>query len=211
MTHTLTHPELFDLAGPDGQVYRGPDQDWYRSVWQRRAGCGPTTSAALLGYLSKVHPALSSMAPARLKTAKAMLSYMESVWPYVTPGSRGLDQAENLVLGCRSFALSRGCCLQGEVLEVPRDKGARPTPEDCRAFLTRALDQDCPAAFLNYSSGKLDNLDNWHWVLLIAVTGRGDDLRGVILDGGEEKQVDLALWLATTSLGGAFAAVWPDT
>ena len=42
MPYQLTHPELFTITGPRGQ-YRGGTQDWYQDVWQRRAGCGPTS------------------------------------------------------------------------------------------------------------------------------------------------------------------------
>ena len=45
MDHTLTRPDRFTLSLPDGTLCRGADQDWYRDVWQRRAGCGPTAAA----------------------------------------------------------------------------------------------------------------------------------------------------------------------
>ena len=78
---------------------------------------------------------------------------MEALWPYVTPGARGLDKPESLVLGCRSFALSRGCRLQGQVLEIPAQREARPSLDQCRQFVAQCLDQDCPVAFLNFSHG----------------------------------------------------------
>ena len=134
---------------------------------------------------------------------------MQALWPYVTPGARGLDKPESLVLGCRSFALSRGCRLEGEILKIPRRREDRPTPAACRDFLLRALDNDCPVAFLNYSNGSLPNLDSWHWVPLIALTEGEEVLLCTVLDEGEEKVIDLALWLETTLLGGALAAVFP--
>ena len=135
---------------------------------------------------------------------------MEALWPYVTPGSRGLDKPESLVLGCRSFALSRGCVLQGEILKIPRRREDRPTPAACRDFLLRALDNDCPVAFLNYSNGSLPNLDSWHWVPLIALTEGEGVLLCTILDEGAEKVIDLALWQETTLLGGALVRLFPD-
>lgn len=113
MPHSLTHPERLTITGPQGETYQGGDQEWYRDLWQRRAGCGPTTAAALLSYLSQTRPGLRPMAPAAARTQAGFLRYMEALWPYVTPGARGLDKPESLVLGCRSFALSRGCRLQG--------------------------------------------------------------------------------------------------
>ena len=209
MSHSLTRPEVLTLIGPGGESYRGGDQEWYPDLWQRRAGCGPTTAAALLAYLSQTRPALAPLRPLAGGTRTGFAQYMQALWPYVTPGARGLDKPESLVLGCRSFALSRGCRLEGEILKIPRRREDRPTPAACRNFLLRALDNDCPVAFLNYSNGSLPNLDSWHWVPLIALTEGEEVLLCTVLDEGEEKVIDLALWLETTLLGGALAAVFP--
>lgn len=209
MSHSLTRPEVLTLIGPGGETYRGGDQEWYPDLWQRRAGCGPTTAAALLAYLSQTRPALAPLRPLAGGTRTGFAQYMQALWPYVTPGARGLDKPESLVLGCRSFALSRGCRLEGEILKIPRRREDRPTPAACRNFLLRALDNDCPVAFLNYSNGSLPNLDSWHWVPLIALTEGEEVLLCTVLDEGEEKVIDLALWLETTLLGGALASVFP--
>lgn len=210
MSHSLTRPEVLTLIGPGGETYRGGDQEWYPDLWQRRAGCGPTTAAALLAYLSQTRPALAPLRPLAGGTRTGFAQYMQALWPYVTPGARGLDKPESLVLGCRSFALSRGCRLEGEILKIPRRREDRPTPAACRDFLLRALDSDCPVAFLNYSNGSLPNLDSWHWVPLIALTEGEEVLLCTVLDEGEEKVIDLALWLETTLLGGALVSLFPD-
>ena len=138
------------------------------------------------------------------------LRYMEALWPYVTPGARGLDKPESLVLGCRSFALSRGCRLQGQVLEIPAQREARPSLDQCRQFVAQCLDRDCPVAFLNFSHGALKNLDSWHWVPLTAMTEGESVLLCTILDEGEARVIDLALWWETSSLGGALVGLFPD-
>ena len=192
-----------------GDSYGG-NQDWFPDQWQRRAGCGPTASAAILTYLSRLSPGLTPMAPIG-NSVREHTAYMEALWSYTTPGSRGLDQAENLILGCRSFALSKGCVLLGKVLEIPnREKAPRPSLETCRDFLAEALYADLPVAFLNYSSGAVDNLDSWHWVTLIAMEDVDDGkLPCLILDGGEKKVIDFTQWLNTSVLGGALAVLYP--
>ena len=189
MPHSLTHPERLTITGPQGETYQGGDQEWYRDLWQRRAGCGPTTAAALLSYLSQTRPGLRPMAPAAARTQAGFLRYMEALWPYVTPGARGLDKPESLVLGCRSFALSL---------------------DQCRQFVAQCLDRDCPVAFLNFSHGALKNLDSWHWVPLTAMTEGESVLLCTILDEGEARVIDLALWWETSSLGGALVGLFPD-
>lgn len=210
MTYLLSHPEYFCLTARDGTTLYGADQDWYTDLWQRRAGCGPTTAATVLAYLSKVHPELEGLKPTGEATPEDFLTYMEAIWPYVTPGSRGLDKAESFTVGCRSFALSKGVVLQGEVLEIPsKVHGKRPDLARCRRFIARALKADCPVAFLNYSNGDVDDLDSWHWVPLVAMIEGEDAAICTILDSGKEQVVDFALWLRTSFLGGALAVVGP--
>ena len=102
MPYKLSHPEYLTLTGLDGTQYRGGDQEWYHDLWQRRAGCGPTTAAALLSYLAQAHPVLAPMAPGEAHTQAGFLAYMEAVWPYVTPGSRGLDDPENMEVAAQN-------------------------------------------------------------------------------------------------------------
>ena len=211
MDHALTRPDRFTLSLPDGTLCRGADQEWYRDVWQRRAGCGPTAAAMILDYLSFVFPAMDRLTLTEGRTSADFLTQMEAIWPYVTPGTMGLDKPESFVLGCRSFALSRGAVLDGRILPIPRrGKGRRPDLDQVRTFLVWALDKDTPVAFLNYSNGDLKNLDGWHWVPLIACREEDGSLTVTALDGGEEKELDLALWLETSFLGGALVRVFPD-
>ena len=48
---SLAHLPALEITGADGARFCGADQDWYRTVWQQRAGCGPTTASVLLAYL----------------------------------------------------------------------------------------------------------------------------------------------------------------
>lgn len=207
MTLTLPHPEYFTVTGPGGQALRGGDQDWYRDPWQRRAGCGPTTAAALLTYLGRACPGLAALAP-RGRGQGEFLAHMEALWSYATPGSRGLDKAEALALGCRSFALSRGCRLGAAVLDIP--PLAAPLAGESRDFLRTALANGRPVAFLNFDNGQVENLYHWHWVPLIAMETAGERVRATILDECREHVIDFSLWLETTKLGGALVCLWPE-
>ena len=209
MLHTISHPELFTLATQEGTFLRGGDQEWFSDPWRRRAGCGPTTAAMLLAYMAWSIPSLAPMAPRDGRTQEGFLAYMNEVWSYVTPGSRGLDHPEYFALGCRSFALSKGCCLEAELLEIPPlGDPDRPSEASCRAFLTHALECNRPVAFLNFSNGSLDNLDSWHWVPIIALMD-SERLLGTVLDGGREHILDLGLWLETAQPGGALVTLSP--
>ncbi|MFR6379295.1 MAG: hypothetical protein ACLUNZ_05285 [Evtepia sp.] len=115
MPYKLSHPEYLTLTGPGGTRYRGGDQEWYHDLWQRRAGCRPHHSGgAAVPSRLQAHPVLAPMAPGEAHAqAKGFLAYMEAVWPYVTPGSRGLDSPENMVPGCRKLCPEPGLLSQG--------------------------------------------------------------------------------------------------
>ena len=100
-------------------------------------------------------------------------------------------------------------CLPGERADG-HDYAPAAYQAGCRAFLAQALGRDCPVAFLNFSNGALKNLDSWHWVPLISMTEGERVLLCTILDEGEERVIDLDLWLDTTFLGGALVTLWPD-
>ena len=48
----LRHPKDFQLTGPGGEMTQGADQAWFPTLWQQRAGCGPTAAAMLIETLT---------------------------------------------------------------------------------------------------------------------------------------------------------------
>lgn len=174
------------------------------------AAAGPPPAAALLSYLSQTRPGLPPHGTGGGQDPGGLSPLHGGPLALRHPRCRGLDKPESLVLGCRSFALSRGCRLQGQVLEIPAQREARPSLDQCRQFVAQCLDQDCPVAFLNFSHGALKNLDSWHWVPLTAMTEGESVLLCTILDEGEARVIDLALWWETSSLGGALVGLFPD-
>lgn len=209
MRTTLAHPDYCTIFGPQGELFRGGDQEWYGDDWQRRAGCGPTTAALCLAYLGRTASRLQDLAPQLPQTKGSFLTYMEAVWDYVTPSHRGLDSLEKFGQGSQSFAQSRGAVLSWSALAVPGIRAEnRPSPAQCAAFLRTALQQDTPVGFLNFSNGAVEELDSWHWVPLIWLEEAGGILRCGILDQGREFPIDLSLWLHTTHRGGGFVSLF---
>ncbi len=209
--HKLSNPSFFDFTDHKGGPCRGANQEWYGDPWQRRAGCGPTTAATLLSYLAAAHPALAPLAPEGLgHDAAAFRPYMEAVWKNVTPTMRGLNSLALFTDGSLAFARERGVPIETHALAIPgKNEAIRPSLEDCRRFMEKALSKDCPLAFLNFSNGALTNLDSWHWVPLIAAWEEGESLRCAILDDGKEKVIDFSLWYLSSKLGGGLVTLTP--
>lgn len=201
--YILSWPELFTLELDNGKTSRGADQEWYSTEWQRKAGCGPTTAATLLAYLSHTRSELGALYPSGGQCKADFADLMEKVWEHVTPGRLGLNSLRLFTEGVASFAQERQCVLHTRELDIPRFRIARPTFSQCAAFLRTGLSADCPVAFLNFSSGKVPHLDSWHWVPIISMEERrSGQAICTILSGGREREIDFRLWYQTSRAGG---------
>jgi hypothetical protein len=218
-TISLTNVNLFEIraASEDREKCEenkryGCDQNWYGTEWQRRAGCGPSTASNLLFYMSGGQAAGSGGENPGRATREDFLALMEDVWAYVTPTDRGIPTT---ALFCESFlryAADKGIeVLRHGVLDMFDEP--RGTLGEAVAFIEGALVADLPVAFLNLCNGGEENLDRWHWVTIVSLEygseGEGEEKREkaciTVLDNGELKKADLALWRRTTTLGGGFA------
>ncbi len=206
--YSLSRPELFTLILEEDRTCRGARQEWYSTEWQRRAGCGPTTAATLLAYLSQTRPELSALYPKHSQSQAEFIGLMEQVWAHVTPGKLGVNSLHKFTGGILSFAEERGCVLHTRELDIPRFRLARPTFSQCAAFLRTGLGADCPVAFLNFSRGKVPYLESWHWVPIIEMEQlSGGPLMCTILNEGRERKIDFRLWYQTSRTGGGLVYI----
>ena len=211
---TIHSPEFLKINDEQGNIFLGASQMWYESYWQRQAGCGPTTCTNILWYLSKTRHGCAVLSDGVKNRKKEFLTLMEKVWEYVTPGKMGVNSTKLFVDGIQRYGKEYNVHLNCRVLDIPTSKLGVPklgVPKPCRPsikqvslFLVELFEKDLPVAFLNLSNGRLDNLDNWHWVTLI---GFNSDRRVALMyDQGVCQEIDIELWLETTALGGGFVA-----
>jgi len=201
----LSAPELLTLRGENGAVFLGGSQTWYALPWRRMSGCGPTNASNLIWYLARSRPGLRPLWEAGDGGTDRFLELMNCMFDYVKPGMRGVNSTALFVDGALRFAQMKGLQLDAQVLEIPREAGERPSFGQVRAFVCGALEKDRPVAFLNLSNGAVRNLDNWHWVLLAAAQPRGGHV--TMWDQGYKSEIDLELWLQTTTNGGGFVTL----
>jgi len=96
--------------------------------------------------------------------------------------------------------------IEYDFCDLPKDKSLRPKLSQVLDFIQKALINDSPIAFLNLCNGEEKNLCQWHWVTIISLE-YADDKKSAfikILDEGLIKEIDIALWYNTTTLGGGF-------
>jgi len=180
-------------------IYHGANQDWFKSYWHRKAGCGPTTAANLLRYMSD-----RLNLPVEIGQKEQMQKLMEWTWDYVTPGIMGLNSTELFSNGMNGLLESIKSPLHCQVLNIEGEKGERITPGAVEIFLNSGLSADSPVAFLNLDRGALDNLESWHWVTIMGIETTDDKLIAVCADNGRILKFDLTLWLETTKRHGGF-------
>lgn len=203
--NSIAMPALLHIADAGGFRY-GANQSWYPTEWQRNAGCGPTTCAHLVWYLSQTQAQCQPLCTEGTANRHDFVSLMETIWQYVTPGNMGVHTPALFVKGAMRYGEEQGVPLAANVLTVPLRAKARPSLEVVQAFLASSFENNLPVAFLNLSNGALQNLDDWHWVTLIAQDEKGS---ACMYDQGCSRWIDLALWLKSTTLGGGFVSLRP--
>ncbi len=202
--YAIRNPEYLHINTKKDSFAYGLDQEWYPTLWQRRAGCGPTTASTLMLYfLQKEGP--------RTIHKEEVLPLMEELWKLVTPGIMGVHVVSQFTRGVASYLPKLPFALTEQTLSIPKTKGARPTLAQVVEFLSTSLLSDSPVAFLNLSKGSVTNLYEWHWVTLVGLEQEGEDkpVLVTLYDASQAWKIDLGLWLETTTRGGGFVSYHP--
>jgi len=210
MEHQIILPDINLLTVRDDDLccdYCGSNQEWFADAWQRKAGCGPSVAANILFYQQRklqIIPPLNYL-------KKHLLHYMEEAWKYITPGRNGITSTDTFLQKVRGYALAHNLELHYEALDIPADKVQRPSSNAVIDFVASGLNKETPVAFLNLCNGAELNLEQWHWVTIAALRYDLEKTAGkaIICDEGITKEIDLTLWLSTTTLGGGFAYFLP--
>lgn len=202
----LQSPDLFDIYNGKLKTY-GANQEWYKTPWQRKAGCGPTACSHLMWYLSRTRPECAGLCCYDGHQRQDFIRLMEDVWEYVTPGAAGVNRTELFSDGAIAYARSKDVELKHLTIQIPGLLQKRPDWIEIRQFLIDSFKADLPVAFLNLSNGALKNLDSWHWVTLTGIDTDHDQVQ--MYDQGIKTIIDLKKWLKTTLQGGGFVVLSP--
>lgn len=205
-TYMLQAIELLHIPDENGQLFFGCDQEWFGTMWQRQAGCGPNAATNLLYYLNARQ---RIQLPFPLLDKASCIRLMETVWKYITPKMMGVHTIQKFANGLSRFVVENNLDLQINLLEFPRRKKARPSLLAMTAFIAAGLAQDAPVAFLNLSNGSVSDLDAWHWVTIVRliVEVETDTYLVDAYDGDKRITINLKAWSETTFGGGGFVSI----
>ena len=194
MKYKITDPELMNITTADGETYIGGSQDWYEDIWHKKSGCGPVAASNIIWYIKR-----------KLGTMPDYLKLMREMFDFVTPTLRGVDTSDIFVNGILGYAGENNLKTTPHVLDVPKKKRDRPDADALKEFIINALNTDSPVAFLNLSNGTVSDLENWHWVTIIAFDP--DQMIVEISDHGKILTINISQWLETSMLGGSFVYI----
>ncbi len=200
----LDHLEHLQLQSDSTLRFLGADQEWYPQLWQRKAGCGPTTASNLVAYNGNGHPSLG-LQPITEKDG--MVALMETMWTYITPGIMGVHLVSQFTRGLERYLADYKLPLRVASLALAKDRRQRAGFDEVEAFLLSSLADNQPVAFLNLSNGEVENLDPWHWVTIVGLQQEveGGKLVVQVYDAGKRWLIDLTTWYHTTTRSAGFA------
>lgn len=205
MLKKLKNINYFEILDDSkNKVYYGCNQVWYKGLWQRKAGCGPTTASNIVSYINQKNQGMKSE-----NYLYNSLILMEILWKHVTPTLMGVNSIKLFMDGMDSYAKYMDLNLKIDFIDIPKNKLLRPNFSEVLNLIANSLENDLPLAFLNLCNGDEQCLDKWHWVTVISMEYEEDKSKAVIeiLDEGIIKKIDLLLWFNTTTLGGGFVSV----
>ena len=128
-------------------TYYGFSQEWYKDIWQQKAGCGATVASSIINYYNN----------------------KEVIIDYINVDIKN-----------------------------------KPSLDEIVKFIVKELSEDRPIAFLNLCNGEENNLDKWHWVVVVEIFEESGEYFLNIIDDKELMKINLSLWYRTITNDGGF-------
>lgn len=173
-------------------IYYGFSQEWYKDIWQQKAGCGATVASSIINYYNQIN---------NLKEIKISdaLKIMEELWFYLLPTDHGLNSIKLFYDGIKNYYNKE---VTIDYIDVKIQN--KPSLDEVINFISKELSEDKPIAFLNLCNGKENNLDKWHWVVIVEIFEENGGYFLNIIDDKEIKKINLSLWYGTITNDGGF-------
>lgn len=175
------------------------NQMWYQSKWRRFLGCGPIACANIAYYISHTNHKLIRLAPKDCCDNETTLSYINEVWSCYKPGYWGVYKTKLFIKGLVKYARKKKASVTCTVLELSSND-VRPSHQEIVSCISSSIMQGIPVAFLNRTNSTLDNLDEWHWVTIVAIDPLTSEAS--IFDYGTIKNIQLGSWITNNEHGG---------
>ena len=188
----INNIDLFKVKDNENTYY-GFSQEWYKDEWQRRAGCGATVAASIINYYNQ----RDNFKEVGISDA---LKIMEELWNYLLPTEQGLNSIKLFYDGIKSYYETKEVTIDYINVDIKN----KVSLEEIIKFICKELTEDRPLAFLNLCNGEENNLDKWHWVVVVEMFEENGEHFLNIIDDKEIIKINLSLWYRTIKNDGGF-------
>ena len=192
MEAKINNIDLFKVEDNENTYY-GFSQEWYKDEWQRRAGCGATVASGIINYYNQIDKFKE------IKISDA-LEVMEELWNYLLPTEQGLNSIKLFHDGIKNYYEDREVTIDYINVDIKN----KVSLEEIIKFICKELSEDKPLAFLNLCNGEENNLDKWHWVVVVEMFEENGEHFLNIIDDKEIIKINLSLWYRTIKNDGGF-------
>lgn len=192
MRAKIKNLNLFQVIDNE-KTYYGFSQEWYKDIWQQKAGCGATVASSIINYYNQIR----NFKEIRIFDA---LKIMEELWFYLLPTEHGLNSIKLFYDGIKKFYNNKKVLIDYINVDIKN----KPNLNDIINFISKELSEDKPIAFLNLCNGEENNLDKWHWVIVVEIFEENGNYFLNIIDDKEITKINLSLWYRTITNDGGF-------
>lgn len=150
------------VLAPDGTVYYGGSQDWFRNKWRALSGCASVSAvnlAAFYGIGFFADTVLNGEAVFSQALYRKEMNFMFR--RYMTSGMMGFPDPVKYTDRFKEFALARG------YVAVPFTCDGWKTVHEAVSFTEERLKADRPVALLilGHRHKEIDDI-TWHWMTI---------------------------------------------
>ena len=174
-------------------TYYGFSQEWYKDIWQQKAGCGATVASSIINYYNQI----DNFKEVEIADA---LKIMEELWFYLLPTEYGLNSVKLFYDGIKNYYVNKEVIMNYINVDIKN----KVSLEEIIKFIYKELSEDRPLAFLNLCNGEENNLDKWHWVVIVEMFEENGEHFLNIIDDKEIIKINLSLWYRTIKNDGGF-------
>ena len=125
---------------------------------------------------------------------------MEELWNYLLPTEQGLNSIKLFYDGIKSYYETKEVTIDYINVDIKN----KVSLEEIIKFICKELTEDRPLAFLNLCNGEENNLDKWHWVVVVEMFEENGEHFLNIIDDKEIIKINLSLWYRTIKNDGGF-------
>lgn len=192
MEARIKNIDLFKVKDNEN-IYYGFSQGWYKDEWQRRAGCGATVASSIINYYNQIN----DYKEVEISDA---LKIMEELWNHLLPTEQGLNSINLFYDGIKNYYNGKEVTIDYINIDIEN----KISLEKIVNFIYKELSENRPLAFLNLCNGEENNLDKWHWVVVVEIFEENGEYFLNIIDDKKIIKINLSLWYRTIKNDGGF-------